>query len=404
MPSLDSMQWKTIRPGAARAMPPVDDLGEAGELVALLSDATEREQSVLLLVNDPHRSTNTRWALGQIAGICAGTAKRPAFRVVVATGTHRFEISERRMFEANLLGGLGLKIESVEWHSARNRSRMRRFGDVHLHRQIVLADHIVPIGSVEPHYFAGITGAHKTLTVGCMATEDIERNHAGALSPASDVMQREGNPVYDGLAQIVRDLQQAGKSICAINEVLLGRQVVRVGVGDPLATAEALVPAAGELYVHEISRPVDVLILDVPMPLGRNLYQADKALKNNHRAVRDGGAIVLRAECPEGIGPDHFYQLLKSAMRYQSAVDIVQRRGYRLGDHKAVKLRHLTDVRRVKITLICRSITDRKASIAGMHRFDRTEIALAWIASMPGPWRTGLKIEDAGMVTVGLGS
>jgi nickel-dependent lactate racemase len=157
------------------------------------------------------------------------------------------------------------------------------------------------------------------------------------------------------------------------------------------------------VYVRAIERPADVLRLRVPLPLGRNLYQADKALKNNHHAVRDGGGIVLEADCPEGIGPDAFMNLLRRAGDYATARQIVAQEGYRLGDHKAVKLRHLTDPaqRGVHVALVSPNVTVADVEIAGMSAFAEVTSAIDWLARvLTGPLERGLTVEDAGVVCV----
>lgn len=408
MSAVDRLSWQTIGPAQPSRLPReavalLRAALSAADVGGFLRAAAREDRPVLVLVNDPERSTHTRPALTALAELLANESGRPSLRILVATGTHRFAPPERRSFERGLLAGCDLPVARLDWHDARASASLAELGGVRLNRRVVEHTHLLAVGSVEPHYFAGVTGAHKTLTVGVMSYADIERNHAGALDPAADVFRLAGNPVFDGIAACLRLLIRAGKRICVINQVVRGPHIVAAAAGDPLRTLDALLPTVREVYVHSIARPVDVLRLRVPPPLGRSLYQADKALKNNHRAVRSGGGIVLEAECPDGIGPAGFMDLLRQAPDYAAACRIVSKRGYRLGDHKAVRLRHLTDprCRNVRVALVSRNVCAADAQTAGMRLFDRPEAALGWLlAELPGPHERGLIVEDAGLVTV----
>jgi hypothetical protein len=146
-------------------------------------------------------------------------------------------------------------------------------------------------------------------------------------------------------------------------------------------------------------KPVDILHLRVPSPLGRNLYQADKALKNHTVAVRDGCGILLEANCEEGVGPPRFIELLRSAATYHESCDRVRREGYLLGDHKAVKLRHLTDpaCRGVHIVVASDGLKEGDLSGTGLHVRPCVDAAMDWLCQqMVAQPRHGLIVEDAG--------
>lgn len=380
---------------------------ESDSMTRFLDEAVAGGEKVLLLVNDGHRSTQTRATLTALAESAGGPARMPPFRAIVATGTHRFEAKERSDFEGSTFGGCGLDIEEVSWHDATDDRTLTEIAGVRLHRWLAEARFLLPIGSVEPHYFAGVTGPHKTLTIGCMSREDIERNHAYAMHPAAVGLHLQGNPVFDHIVKVLRGLEEAGKVICASGQVIRGDVVADAAVGAPLDTLDALLPTVRRVYLRCIPRAMDVLRLKVPLPLGRNLYQADKALKNNHPAVRDGGGIVLEADCPEGIGPDAFLSLLRRTTDRATALRIVEEEGYRLGDHKAVLLRHLTDPagRGVRIALVSSHIDSRDAEVMGMKVFPAFSPAIAWLASVvTGPIERGLIVEDAGVVSVTVGA
>ncbi|MBU0719410.1 MAG: DUF2088 domain-containing protein [Planctomycetes bacterium] len=402
------LDWKTLGPKALSEVPAEAPLighllRSSDELSVFVSRSSTTNEPVLLIVNDAHRATRTRAALEALARTLAELGSELRFRALVATGTHRFAERERREFEDATFGGCGLDIADTAWHDADDRKALTELAGVRLHHWLGSSRFLLPIGSCEPHYFAGVTGAHKTITIGCFSRAAIERNHAGAMNPASDVLQLDGNPVFEESVDVLANLKAAGKEVFAINEVVCDHTLLAAAAGDPLTALRELLSTVRRVFLQQIPAPVDVLHLKVPEPLGRNLYQADKALKNNHRAVRDGGGIVLEAKCPEGIGPDAFMGLLERAGDYASAIRLVETEGYRLGDHKAVKLRYLTDraCRGVHVALVSPGISQTQAQAAGMALFAEVAPAVDWLRRVTGgSFQQGLVIEDAGVCCV----
>jgi nickel-dependent lactate racemase len=234
---------------------------------------------------------------------------------------------------------------------------------------------VLAIGSCEPHYFAGITGAHKTATIGCAAHESIQANHAGALSDQARPCQLAGNPVHEGIAAMVGGLT-ARRDLVAVNLLQLGRRVLAAAAGGPLEALDRLAEAVRQAYVCTIDRPADALVLEVPGVLGRSFYQADKAIKNNEWSVRDGGCLVLVAACPDGVGQDDFLRLLRPCRSYDAIAESLRRQGYRLGDHKAVRLRYLTDHRGVRVAVVSDGLRRPDADLLGLVKAESPPAAL----------------------------
>ncbi len=401
------IHWTALAPRAAdraRALDELADiLGSSQRLTGLLRDARECGEAILLCVNDGDRATPTREVLQALSRLPAAAHAGARFAALVATGTHRFSAAERAVFERDTFDNCGLPIEQVSWHDADARAEHVSIGGLRFDLRLAQHRFLLPIGSIEPHYFAGATGAHKTVTIGVLSRADIEQNHRGALDPASDVLALHGNPVFDGVAAALHTLMRSGRRIAAVNLVVVDGAWIDASAGEPLESLHALLPLARSVYSHTVAQPADVLHLRVPAPLGRSLYQADKALKNNHRAVRDRGWIVLEAECSLGVGPAAFLTLLRDAPDYAGAVATVAQRGYRLGDHKAVKLRHLTDScqRGVRVLLASRNVSAADAALCGLQRFDSVDAALRAIpAAASEEPLNGLRVEDAGNVCV----
>jgi nickel-dependent lactate racemase len=260
---------------------------------------------------------------------------------------------------------------------------------------------LLAIGSVEPHYFAGLTGAHKTVTIGVAAYGDIERNHAGALDPASRPFALRGNPVYDGVAKMVAELESR-RPVAVVNLAQVGSKLLAAAGGGAIESLFALEQCVRQAFQHRINQPADAVVAEVTGALARSFYQADKGVKNNEWAVRDGGVLVLEAACPGGVGSDspggqQFFRLLAEAATYEQTLGKIKQRGYVLGDHKAVRLRYLTDQRKVRLFLVCPGISAEQAVILGGQKADSVEQALARANVNPSSNRV-YRVRDAGNV------
>jgi len=355
--------------------------------------------AVTLVVNDPQRATRTAAVLERMR---EGLANKH-LRALVATGTHHYQAQRRRRFQADVLSGI--RFDSVAWHDC-DSAELVAVGQApawRCHRWLLEESRpVLAIGSCEPHYFAGITGAHKTATVGCAAAADVQANHALALSPDARPGRLEGNPVHEAIAAMLAGLT-ARNEVLAINLLQVGESILSASWGSPLEALQELAPRVRSTYICRIESAADALVLIVDGVPGRCFYQADKAIKNNEWAVRDGGCLVLRAPCPDGIGQDHFMRLLRDCPSYESADAAVRRNGYRLGDHKAIKLRYLTDRRAVRVFAVSPGLSDRELLALGFTRARNVQQALSSAGIDPAKDHV-CRVADAANTCVLVGS
>ena len=326
---------------------------------------------VTAIINDPQRDTDSR---GVLAEIVRQIRPHP-IRILIACGSHSFSDPAKKQFAAEL-GGL-VTPDQIAWHDCRAETLVSIGGSWRGHPWLTESPRLIAIGSVEPHYFAGFTGAHKTATIGVASFADIQTNHTGAMSSESRPCMLDGNPIYQGVCKMIDGLE----SICpvgAVNLLQVAGRPMAVAGGDPLEALSSLTSLARHAFVAQISKPADALVLEVKGALARSFYQADKGIKNSEWAVKPGGVIILKAPCPEGIGQDHFVELLKQASTHSDALALVNKRGYRLGDHKAVRLRYLTDpaCRGVRVSLVSDGIEDAQAATLGMTKSDSVDQAI----------------------------
>jgi hypothetical protein len=417
VPTVPSQDWQRLLPEAElTTLAPAADAGDAAApatapllrtagLVELARAATAAGAPLTAVVNDPHRFTDTPAFFEALFGILTDMdGARTRLRVLVAAGSHLSTPAERAAHEARIFGPWAPRVEAVAWHDARRASELRPVGRHVLHRWMAESGFYVACGSMEPHYFAGVTGAHKTLTVGVMGLESLAANHAHAMSPAAGGLRLEGNPVHEGIVGALADLEAAGARLLALNQVVVDGRVVAATAGHPLAALAAGVPIVRRSFGRALPAPVDLVIARVGPPLDRDLYQADKGIKNTETVVRDGGVLVLEAACAHGVGLDHFVELLRAAPTHAGVEAVVRGRGYRLGDHKAVRLRALTDARGVQVVLVARGIDPALGATLGMSVLPDAAEAARWAAARLAtrPAR-GVIVEDAGNLTLELG-
>ncbi|HUT01060.1 MAG TPA: lactate racemase domain-containing protein [Phycisphaerae bacterium] len=378
-------------PEAPESPPPRLDLAVERALALL-----PRAGRMTVLVNDPQRHTDSRPVLAELAR----RAAPGRLRVLIASGSHTTPPGHRAAFERSLLGGQ--PVADVAWHDSRS-DRLVPVGPGGAwrgHPWLLDGDGLFAIGSVEPHYFAGFTGAHKTATVGVAAYGDIEANHAHALRPDCRPARLDGNPVAEGVLAMLAALQ-AARPVGCVNLVQAAGKVVAAFGGEPAACLRQAAPLAEAAFVRRVDRPADAVVAEVAGPLAASFYQADKGIKNNEWAVRDGGCLLLVAACPAGVGQDHFLRLLREAPTWAAAEAIVRARGYRLGDHKAVRLRRLTDPagRGVRGFLVSGGIAPADAATLGLAPAESVPAALAAGGVVPG--RDDICcVRDAGNLTV----
>jgi len=363
---------------------------------------------ITVVVNDTHRMTETRPFLAALLAAvdeAFPANSRPPLRMLIAAGSHKSDRLERAGHEERIAAPFLKRFAEIAWHDSDDAAGLCTVGDFQFHRWMGDAGTFIGCGSTEPHYFAGVTGSHKTLTVGVMARADIQENHSHAMSKTATGMRLDGNPIHDGVVSALEALEKNGSRFFCLNQVIVAGRVIAATAGHPLAALADAVPTVRRCFTYEVQDPLDLIVARVGPPLDRDLYQADKGIKNTEVAVQDGGVLILDAECPKGVGIDHFVTLLQTAPSYVEAMMIVQQRGYRLGDHKAVKLRALTDRRKVRLGVVSSHLPPDLGSVVGMKVFrDRADAAHWARGLLPSAKSRCLVVEDAGNLTLELRS
>lgn len=200
---------------------------------------------------------------------------------------------------------------------------------LYIHRAFVEADVKILTGFIEPHLFAGFSGGPKGMMPGIAALETVMANHnyERLASPKATWGFTHGNPVWE---EILAAAEMVGIDFIfnvainrdkAITHVVAGDLKQAHAEGISYVRANAMTPVP---HLYDV-----VITTNSGYPLDLNLYQGIKGVSAAAQIVKPGGAILLAAECWDGI-PEHgeFAALLREHASAQELLQTISQPGY----------------------------------------------------------------------------
>jgi len=291
----------------ARLDEPIDSLP--------LDDLIRPGDRVLLVVSDATRQTGAGQVVNLLARrLIANGSNAADINIIFATGIHRRVSDEERR---TILSPFIIQRMKTIDHDANDPIKNFRVGEisggipVELDWTLTEFDRIVLIGGVTFHYFAGFTGGRKLICPGLASAKTISATHRLAFDcETMDRRQGVGTGLLDGNAVHEAFLEAASfaKPSFAVNTIVddLGR-VIDFYYGDWISSHRHACDAYAEAYTVPITEKRELVVASCGgYPLDINLIQAHKALEAASVACRDGGVIVLLAECEDGLGRSDF--------------------------------------------------------------------------------------------------
>jgi lactate racemase len=251
--------------------------------------------------------------------------------------------------------------------------RTRRATPVRLRADLLRASCLITFGAITHHYFAGYGGGRKLIFPGLGERTAVYANHglfldrctrrlaAGCRSGVLD-----GNPLAEDLAEI----ESFRTADMAIHGILDSRGRVcdlRIGSGP-----DHFRQACSRHGVHcELrGRQYDLVLASCGgYPRDINFIQSHKAIHHAAPFVRDGGCLIVLAQCPDGVGSQTFLPWFEMGGR-DAAFD-------RLAAHYegngGTALAMMEKLQRIRIGMV----TDLQASIAATVGVELCSVAEA---------------------------
>jgi nickel-dependent lactate racemase len=313
---------------------------------AIAAAAGPRPRVVIAVTDLTRASPDALLVPPMLDELRAGGLRDEDIAICVAVGLHRATTDAEKRQK---LGEEVVRRHEVFDSDGLDPARWADLGDVppygvrgYVQRRLVEADLLLATGVVEPHQYAGWSGGRKTVAIGCSGEPVIQATHGlrFILDPGVRLANLKGNPFHETVSEIAR---RAGLAFC-VNVVNDDQErVIAVAAGEPTRVLADLVRTAEPLFTKPITKQYDVAIGGVGHPKDVNLYQASRAATYLRfapvPAVREGGAIIVPAACPEGAGggagEQRFHDALASAPTADAVVERA-RHHFTAGEQRAV--------------------------------------------------------------------
>jgi len=274
-----------------------------------------------IVVSDKTRSCDYHKLLPWlIRGLKNRISDDEAIKVYIAYGTHP-EQTDRESLK--IYGDIYRHYEFIH-HNCDETGNMvtpgltSRGTPVTVRKDIFNHDQLILFGAVSHHYFAGYGGGRKLLFPGLAEREAIYSNHSLFIDFAKMSLDHgcgpgmlEGNPVAEDLLEADRMMPEK----IIISGIPDDRgNVSRILFAD---SYDEFLPACAmydEHYRKYGEKKYDNVIAGTGgFPKDINFIQAHKSLHNAASFVKDGGRLIMLAECIDGIGNDGFLKIFSGS-------------------------------------------------------------------------------------------
>jgi len=316
-----------------------DPLGEVKQALVCpiasprLRELAKGKKKVVILASDITRPSPSHILIPPIVEeLREAGVKYSDIKVVFGLGYHRkhTEDEKRKLVGQEVYD----KIECID-HDINDCvyiGTTKRGTPVEVFRPVAESDLLIATGNLEFHYKAGYSGGLKALLPGVCSKRTIEANHVMMIRPGTMPGKADGNPMRE-------DIEEAGQIAGVdfmVNAVLNShKEVVKVVAGDVIKAHREGAKYIDKMYKRNVQEKVDVVVASCGgSPKDINLYQAQKGLENASYAVKDGGSIILLAECSEGLGDETFKDWMFRAKTPHDCVEWIKRE-FKIGAHKA---------------------------------------------------------------------
>ena len=279
-----------------------------------LSEMAKNRKSATIVISDITRPVPNKLILPPMLRIIEEQGvPREEIRILIATGIHRPNEGDELL---EMVGSHIIENYQIVNHFSQKQETLINLGQtqngtpVLINRLYVESDLKVISALIEPHLMAGYSGGRKAICPGLASIETMKIMHGPQIleHPKASVGILEGNPFHAEATEIAL---MAGVDFSLNVTINDRRQLTGVFAGDMVNAHLAGAKFAEKQTTATLPEPADVVIVSCAgYPLDATFYQAIKGVLSAIEVVKEGGMVILVAECQEGIGSGPFTDLI----------------------------------------------------------------------------------------------
>jgi len=294
-----------------------------------LKELAKGKDKIVIISSDHTRPVPSHITMPILLDEIESVNSEAEITILVATGFHRASTEEelRDKYGDRIVDDI-----NIEMHDSRDESQMVNLGklpsggDMLLNKTAVNADLLIAEGFIEPHFFAGFSGGRKSVLPGVASKTTVLANHCSEFidHPRARTGMLEGNPMHEDMLYAAKKAGLAFILNVVINE---DKKVINAFAGH-----REKAHLKGTEFVSELagvkSKPADIVITtNGGYPLDQNIYQSVKGMTAAEATCKEGGVIIIAAECSDGHGGEEFYKTFKEAKKVEDIMEDILARG-----------------------------------------------------------------------------
>jgi nickel-dependent lactate racemase len=284
-----------------------------------------------IIVNDITRATPTPLILRTLINELVGVPHENII-IFIALGTHRPNTPQEL---DHMLGPDISRSYKIIQNNAFDRTTQNHLGqtsqghDILINRALMDCEVKILTGFIEPHFFAGFSGAGKAVMPGMAGLETVLGNHSAQniAHPNATWGITWGNPIWEEVHEVALLIKPTFLVNVTLNR---DKAITAVFAGDLDQAYTQGINFVRQTSMIAVDHPFDIVVTtNSGYPLDLNLYQAVKGMSAAAQIVRPGGAIVIAAECWDGIPEQGMYgQLLKNSSNPTTLLEMIMQSGF----------------------------------------------------------------------------